>query len=118
MPRKPGLGPRVFRIESMSTGREYRPPTGTVDDWGQPIVQPIDGSPVRPIADPQVAIDAGKRKRAADQRALLAAVFPKALGIEQTVEVEPKMVAPSIPNKRAIVMGSIALHVHKPAWRR
>lgn len=117
MPRKPGLGPRIFRIESMSTGREYRPPTGTVDDWGQPIVQPIDKSPIRPIADPQVTIDAGKRQRAADYRKLLEAVLPQAL--PERTGVEPKLVVPHTPGQRAIAtIADNAVLYPMPPWRR
>lgn len=70
MPRKPGIGPPILRIESMSTGRVYRPLV--VDEFtGQRIDMPADTQPVRPLRDAQDILDERKRKRVALQRILL-----------------------------------------------
>lgn len=111
MPRKVRPGPAIFRLEGLSDGIDRR----MVDDFtGQPLERTV-----RVIDDPDVARDAAKRKHAADQRALLAAVLPQALGIEQTVRVEPKLVAPHLPGQRAIatIAGNAVLYP-MPPWRR
>lgn len=109
MPRKPNPPPAIFRIEGMSDGIDRR----LVDDFtGEVIPQPI-----KPVANPKIAIDAAKHKVRADKRMLLEKLLPQALDIVD-VPAAPKAIAPHIPGKRAIVKGSIAIHVVLPPWRR
>lgn len=117
MPRKRQSIP-ILRIELMSTGREYTPATGVVDDWGQPIVQPKIDGPMNPLPSADEIIEARRRKHAAAQRLLLQAVgmLPTP---EQTVPIAPKMVAPAIRGKRAgPKLGEYVMMIDKPAWRR
>lgn len=117
MPRK-RKSITILRIESMSTGRVHRPPVGVDDFTGEQIEPVEDMTPVRPIADPQVAINTGKRQRAADYRKVLEAVLPQALP-ERTVQIESKLVAPHTPGQRAIatIAGNAVLYP-MPPWRR
>lgn len=117
MPRKRQSIP-ILRIELMSTGQEYRPATGVVDDWGQPIVQPKVDGPINPLPSADEIIDKRRREKAANQRLLLQAVGILPMP-EQTVPIAPKLVAKHIPGKRVIgVMDGSALYVVMPAWRR
>lgn len=109
MPRKPNPPPAIFRIEGMSDGIDRR----LVDDFsGELLPQPI-----RPVVDPQIAIDARKRLVRDNQRALL-----EATGIIKTdAPRTPKaqLVAPHIHGKRAIQFSdTLAIMVDKPSWRR
>lgn len=116
MPRKPQPPPAIFRIEGLSDGIDRR----LVDDFtGLPIEQTV-----RVIADPQIAIDAGKREKIANQRALLEAVLPRVLPQiepigEGEVQIEPKFIPQEITGKRAIVTGKgLSLHLELPPYRR
>ena len=103
----------ILRIESMSTGREYRP-VDAVDDWGQPIVPIADQTQAKPLASADELKDAKRRQDRADKRLVFDAIgiLPmRSRPIEQTVAVD-------VPGKRAISIGSIALYVAKPSWRR
>lgn len=117
MPRKPGLGPRILRIESMSTGREYHGPLGADDFTGQPI-KPRDTQPIKPLASADELTDQHKRLIRDNQRAMLAAVMPQVMRQPIKPKGEPRLVVPNIPGKRAIVVGGFALLMDKPGWRR
>lgn len=72
MPRKPGLGPAILRIELMSTGHEYRPSVGVDDFTGLPIVRVQDTAPVRALPSAQELQDAANRTKRMQARTLLA----------------------------------------------
>lgn len=117
MPRKRQSIP-ILRIELMSTGREYTPATGVVDDWGQPIVQPKIDGPMKPLPSADEIIEARRREHAAAQRLLLQSVGMLPMP-EQTVPIAPKLVPKYILGKRLIgVLDGSALYVTMPAWRR
>lgn len=62
MPRKPGLGPGIMRIEGLSDGREIRP--ALVDDFtGQPIPQADTALP-RELPSVDELVQTQQRKRA------------------------------------------------------
>lgn len=110
MPRKPNPPPAIFRIEGMSDGIDRR----LVDDFtGEVIPQPI-----KPVANPKIAIDAAKHKVRADKRMLLEKLLPQALDIVDGPRT-PKAVAPAQSGKRVSFQGeSIALYDVLPPWRR
>jgi hypothetical protein len=109
MPRKVGLPPTIFKIESLSTGREIRPGSAGLDDFtGQPIDRVQDDSPIRELPDAQELQDERNRAKRAAAKALLELVKPK-----------PVMVAPKVEGMRPIgKLGERVIYVHKADWRR
>ncbi len=116
MPRKPGLGPTILRIVALSTGRVVRGNKGLVDDFtGQPIEPIEDQSPIKPLLGADELKDITRRKARVEKRVLLehVGILPM-----RSRPVPEQTVAVDMPGKRAIAIGSIALYVAKPSWRR
>lgn len=89
MPRKPGLGPHIKRIELMSTGHEYRPSAGADDFTGQPIALAADTSPVRHLASGQELRDEANREKRRLQGAMLAGVGITRDGYQPMIKPKP-----------------------------
>ena len=106
----------ILRIERLSDGKVYMPPTGTVDDWGEPIVQPIDNTPARPVPDIDDIKAERKRAEREQARALLQAVLPQVL---PPVPMQPKLVMAEVKGMRPIgKLGERVIYVPKADWRR
>lgn len=116
MPRKAKPGPHIKRIESMSTGQEYRPPQAPMfDELGtgeeiKPVMAKLGPNKVLPSA--QELRDMDNRAKREGKRKLLQTVgiLPKAS--------EAKLVAPKVEGKRAVVSKTMATYHSLPAWRR
>lgn len=106
MPRKPGIGPPILKLELLSSGIDPR----LVDDFTlQPIPQPSVKAPS--VQSAQDHRDANNRDRAAAQRALL-----EHLGM---LPSQPKLMAPAVQGMRAVgTIGGKAVMVQMPGWRR
>jgi hypothetical protein len=113
MPRKVGPPPVIFKVELLSTGREYRPNDVGVDDFGDQRIERVqDNSPARELPDAQELQDAANRAKRADKRKLAELLFP-------TKPAEPKLVPKAIPGMRPVgELAGHAIYVPKAPWRR
>lgn len=121
MPRKPKLPPLILKIESLSTGREFRPEC-IVDELGGGGMIPVaqDMRPVRELETGREMQDRGNRaKLLAKQKLLVKVGMGKHIGM---AEVKPvQHVAPEGMRVVGVLKskdGERAMLAAMPSWRR
>ena len=118
MPFKPKPPPPILRIESLSTGREFRPLFLENDlEPDKPIPVPPDDSPIRQMKSGNELLNEIKRKEIEDYKQVLVVA---GLGNLVGHKPEPKLVAPELPGMRPVTKlgNKLVISIPKDPIRR